>query len=90
MRGRFHDPPQHRTKPSCGYTIGSAEKWVSILQSALEDLILVPGNVDYVHSRLVRPGDEQGFSGESVYSHARLVSGYVEGGYADPAVFGDA
>ena len=56
MHGRFHDPPQHRTKPSCGYTIGSAKKWVSILQSALEDLIVVPGNVDYVHRRLVWPG----------------------------------
>jgi hypothetical protein len=35
-------------------------------------------------------GDEQGFSGESAYGHARLVSGCVEGEYADPADFGDA
>lgn len=34
--------------------------------------------------------DEQGFAGEGVYGHACLVSGDVEGGDADAAVFGDA
>jgi len=69
---------------------GCVRNEVSIPQGALEDLTLVPGNVDHVHRWLVRPGDEQGFSGEGVYGHARLVSGYVQGGNTDLAVFRDA
>jgi hypothetical protein len=40
---------------------------VSTLQNALEDLMLVPGNVDDVYLRLLWPRDEQGFADEGVY-----------------------
>ena len=56
----------------------------------LEDLILVPGNVDYVHLWLLRSKSEQGSSGECVHGNACLVPGNVEAGDADTAVLGDA
>ena len=63
---------------------------VSIPHGAFEDLVVVPGDVDHVHRWLVWPGDEQGLADERVHGHACLVPGYVEAGYADAAVFGDA
>jgi hypothetical protein len=50
----------------------------------------MPGNVDYVHRWLVRTGNQQGFASEGVHGQAGFISGYVEAGYADAAVFGDA
>ena len=69
--------------PSLGYSGG-------LNRVSFEDLIVVPGNVDYVYRWLVRAGNQQGLADERVHGHASLVPGDIQAGYADAAVFGDA
>ena len=57
---------------------------------SFEDLVAVPGNVDYFHRWLVRAGNQQGLADEGVHGHCGFVPGDVEAGYADAVVFGDA
>lgn len=42
---------------------------------SLEDVVAVPGNVDYVHRWLVRAGNQQRLVGEGVHGQAGFVSG---------------
>ncbi|MGH3179407.1 MAG: hypothetical protein ACRDPF_36705 [Streptosporangiaceae bacterium] len=57
---------------------------------SFEDLEAVPGNVDYVHRRLLRAGNQQRFSSECIHGHAGFAPGYIHAGHADVAVIGDA
>ena len=56
----------------------------------LEDLLMMPGDVHDVHHWLARSRDQQRLSCERIHGPARLVPGYIQVGYADLPLLGDA
>ena len=46
--------------------------------ASLEDLGMMPGDVNYVHCGLVRPGIEQRLAGERIDGQAGVVPSYLQ------------
>jgi hypothetical protein len=57
---------------------------------ALEDLLVMPGDVQDIPRRLTRPRYPERLTRERVDRPARLVPGDIQVGHPDPPVLGDA